>query len=308
VKRDFLERMNNTDKVFVHFEGMQTILADQYRKPMEDHLSAWILEHPTEFQEVLRRAYAAGHDSSAIGTQASSRLRAKPFGQPIMDRVYELNHDSARLARDIVPDGCYIVGTISSSNPDFLEPLGTYRPDEVYEAYLEQIQGLVEGGVDVLRVVGNHIDESLIAIKVIKDNYPEMPVWALNVFYAGRKGFRTMMGLDPLAASSRLQETGADVIGFGCGLMSDSEDSAEWYPSATALLKEVRKGTDRYLTLAPDAGMPHLVGGETVYPASPEEMADEVLNWIAIGARVVGGCCGTDLEHGRRISEILNRE
>jgi 5-methyltetrahydrofolate--homocysteine methyltransferase len=302
---DFCERLGND--VLIRNVPVQTFLVEDYGKPMEQHLSEWILNHPKEFQDALRRSYAAGADIGQTATQASSRFRAAPFGKAIADRVYEFNFKSAVLAKKVTPEDHYVIGDISTSNPDFLEPVGNMTYKEVYEGYLEQIKGLVEGGVDVLRIVGNHLEESVIAIRVARDNYPDIPVVASNVFFAGRKGFRTMMGLTPQAASSRLQEAGADVIGFNCGLMTKSKHTADWYPAAIELLKEVREGTDRYLWIAPDAGLAQLIDGKTVYPASPDEMAKEVLNWVDIGARVVGGCCGTSLEHVRKISDVIKK-
>ena len=114
-----------------------------------------------------------------------------------------------------------------------------------------------------------------------------------------------MMGLDPITASAKLQEAGADVVGFACGLMTKSRDSSEWYPGATALLKEMKQGTDRYLRVLPDAGLPKLIDDKTVWPASPEEMASEIPNWVNTDARIIGGCCGTTLEHLRKISAVL---
>jgi len=116
-----------------------------------------------------------------------------------------------------------------------------------------------------------------------------------------------MMGHDPVTASAKLEEAGAEIIGFVCGLMTKSLDTSEWYPAATTLIKEMRQGTDRYLSVAPDPGLAQLIHGKTVYPASPEEMASEVLNWVDAGARIVGGCCGTSLEHMRRISAVIKQ-
>ena len=67
----------------------------------------------------------------------------------------------------------------------------------------------------------------------------------------------------------------------------------------------MKQETDRYLVALPDAGLAQLINDRTVYPASPEEMASEVLNWVDVGARIVGGCCGTSLEHGRKVSAVL---
>jgi 5-methyltetrahydrofolate--homocysteine methyltransferase len=237
-------------------------------------------------------------------TQASSPFRSKPFGKEVMDRVYELNFKSAKLAREVTPKDCYVVGNISYSNPDFLEPLGNMTYDEVYEGYKLQISGLADGGVDLFHISGNHIDEGVIAIKVAKD-LTNIPVIANDVFYPTKKGFRSMMGLDPKTSAARLQEAGADVVGTNCGLMTKSLDTSEWYPAATTLIEELRQGTDKYLCMQPDAGLARLVEGKTVYPASPEEMASEVLNWVNAGVNLVGGCCGTGLEHYRKIMKVL---
>lgn len=291
---DFLEKLRND--IISLYMPMQTFLVAEYGKPMEEHLSEWVVAHPKEFQDALRRSYAAGCDLGHTATQASSPFRSKPFGQAVVDRVYEFNFKSAKLAREVTPRDRYVVGNISSTNPDFLEPLGNMTYDEVYEGYKEQILALAEGGVDVFHISGNHIEESVIAIKVAND-LTDIPVMAFNVFFTGKKGFRTMMGLDPEAASARLNETGVDVIGMNCGLVS--------YKDATEVIRQMRRGTDKYLGVQPDAGLAQLIKGETVYPATPDELEGVLPDWIDAGAWVLGGCCGTSLEHYRRISAVL---
>jgi len=301
----FRERLQNTDDVMVFWGPIPSFLAVEYGYPMEEHPSVWIADHPKEFQDAMRRIYAAGHDGAHIGTQSASPFRIKPFGQELVARTYELNFTSAKLAREVTPEGRYLAGLIGTTTPDFLEPVGKMTRDECYEGYIKQIRGLVDGGVDVIAVAGNEVEQAEIVIKAIKDNYPDIGVIARNVFYAGKKGHRTMQGLDPKTATARLHATGADVVGFSCGLMTKSLNSADWYPAATALLREVRQGTDKGLMLMPDPGVPILVDGKTVWPVSPEEMASEVPNWIDIGARIIAGCCGTSLEHGIKVKEVV---
>jgi len=300
--KDFLERLRSD--IVIMYMPMQTFLVHEYGKPMEAHLSEWVVDHPEEYQDAIRQSCEAGCEMVHTATQASSPFRARPFGEAVEDRVYELNYRSAKLAKEVTPGDCYVVGNISSTNPDFLEPVGNMTYDEVYEGYKVQISALIEGGVDMFHIAGNHIDEAVIAIKVAKD-LTDIPVMALNDFYASKKGFRIWMGLDPVAASARLQETGAEVIGAICGLMTKSLDASEWCPAATALVKEMRQGCDGPLVIQPDPGVAQLVNGKTIYPVSPDEMASEVLNWIDAGARCVGGCCGTSLEHYRRISSVV---
>ncbi len=301
----FMERLRNTDDVLVHFGPIPTFLAAEYGYPLEEHVSVWIVDHPGEFQDACRRIYAAGHDSVQIGTQSASPFRSKPFGQTVVDRVYELNYRTAALTREVTPKDHYVVGIIGTTTPDFLEPLGNMTYGEVYGGYMVQIKGLVEGGVNVIAITGNEIEQTEIVIRAIKDRYPDTPVIARNIFYAGKKGFRTWAGLDPKAATARLHETGAEVIGAACGLMTKSLNTSEWYPAATALLKEMRQGTDKYLMVQPDPGVPQLINGKTIWPVSAEEMASEVINWVNVGARIVGGCCGTGLEHGTKVSAVL---
>ncbi len=114
-----------------------------------------------------------------------------------------------------------------------------------------------------------------------------------------------MIGLDPKTSAAKLEAAGADVIGTNCGLMTQSLEPSEWYPVATALLREMRQDCPKCMCIQPDAGLAQLVEGRTVYPAPADEMAGEVLNWVEAGARIIGGCCGTSLEHFSKISALL---
>lgn len=111
--------------------------------------------------------------------------------------------------------------------------------------------------------------------------------------------------LDPGEASTRLVEAGADVIGGSCGLMKKADEAIGYYQGATLLVKAMRQGCDRYLSIQPDAGLAQLIDGKTVYPATADEMASEVTHWIKEGARIVGGCCGTSLRHYERVSAVV---
>jgi len=298
-REDFLERIRS--EVLVGWPALHTMLAD-WGKDLESHLSEWVIRHPREFQDALRQSYAAGSDIGVTATQASNPFRAKPFG--IDDRIFELNYYSAKLAKEVTPKNHYLCGHISSSNPDFLEPVGNMTVDEVYEGYERQVVALIEGGVDLFSVGGTQLDVQVVIIKVIKD-LTDFPIIAASVFFKGKKGFRTMMGIDPETASRRLQEAGADVVGFTCGLLTQSPHASDWYPEASNLIGEIRKGYKGYMTVRPDAGVAQLIKGETVYPATPDDLAKVVPDWIDAGVRIIGGCCGTSLEHIKAISAVV---
>ena len=301
---EFLERLQETQDILLHYFPLHSALAD-WGKDLESHLSEWVLDHPESYQEAIVRSMEAGCDLVSTSTQAASPWRAAVFG--LRERVHEFNYPAARLAREVVPQGRYLAGFVSDTNPDFLEPLGSLTYREVYDGYKEQIAALLEGGVDLILIVGNHLEEKLIAVEVAKD-LSDKPVVAQNVFYQGARGFRTMMGLDPTQASARLQDSGADAVGASCGLMKREEDPYSYYAGATSLVEQMREGTTKPLSIQPNAGMAQLVKGQTVYPATPRELAREVPRWIEVGARIVGGCCGTSLEHYRAIRPIVDGE
>jgi len=109
-----------------------------------------------------------------------------------------------------------------------------------------------------------------------------------------------------------LWDAGADVVGASCGLMRKTDDyptpgETHYYEGATELLGLLRQAGDGPLSIQPNASLSRLAEGKTVYAATPDEMLREVPNWIDRGARIVGGCCGTNLDHIRAIAPLIRR-
>jgi 5-methyltetrahydrofolate--homocysteine methyltransferase len=305
--RNLVERLSATDDVLLHYLPLHSALAD-WGKDLESHLSEWIVTHPDAYQEAIVKSVEAGCDFVSTSTQAASPWRAEVFG--MRDKVREHNYQSARLAKEVTPDDRYVAGFVSSTNPDFLEPLGAMTRQEVYDGYREQIEALLEGGSDLIMVVGNHIEEALIAMRVSRDLAPDVAIVSQNVYFRGKKGFRSMMGHDPATGSRMLAQGGADVVGGSCGLMLRAEEGGtgdQYYQSAADLVREMRSGTDAFISIQPNAGLARLVDDETVYPAEPAQLAAHGPEWVEAGARIVGGCCGTNLEHYRRLAKALGK-
>jgi 5-methyltetrahydrofolate--homocysteine methyltransferase len=169
--------------------------------------------------------------------------------------------------------------------------------DELYKSYEEQIIPTLEAGVDLFAVNENDTEQLVVAIKAVK-NYCNLPAIALSLFYPTKRGIRTLMGVDVKAAATKLDEAGADVIGAVCGGISPIGD-------ALTVVKEMRQGCDKPLMMRPDAGLAQLIDGKIIQSITPKEMAKEVPGWIAAGAQIVGGCCGTSLEHIEAISAVV---
>lgn len=310
VKFDLMRKIKGTSDVLLHYAPMQTLLCDLWGKPMEEHLSDWIIKHPDAFQDTLIKSFDAGCDLASTSTQAASPWRAGVYG--LKDRVYEMNYQSAKLAREVTPEDRCLVGFMSSSNPGFLEPFGQYSYNEVYSGYQQQISALIEGGVDALMIAGSQTNVNAICIEAAKDMAPGFPVIAQNLYYMGMTGHRTIMGEEPCTGTKMLVDAGADIVGASCGLMRRAEDIPEegpshYYEGATEVVALMRQGCDKPLSIQPNAGIARLVGGVTVYVAPPEEMAAEVEKWMEAGARIVGGCCGTSIRHYEMIAAIVHK-
>ncbi|MAF94145.1 MAG: hypothetical protein CMM60_00030 [Rhodospirillaceae bacterium] len=98
-------------------------------------------------------------------------------------------------------------------------------------------------------------------------------------------------------AVSRLQDSGADVVGAGCGDISPIGDSL-------AIVEEMRQSCDLPLAIKPNPGSPQLIDGKNVPTVTAEDFAEQVPAWIAAGASIIGGCCGATLEHLKAISSV----
>lgn len=258
----------------------------------------WLLNHPQEVEEFVKEFVDAGSDLIEIGSASANRFRLEPYG--LKDKAAEFNHQVAELWREVTPQDCFLVATLGITTK-FLEPFGEATFEEIYDSYYEQVINLVKGRVDAFWILTmSDTRETGAAIKAIKD-CAQVPVIASMTFEPGKKGFRTMMGIDPQTAARDLQKWGADVIGTNCG------GTGARLEDATEIIKEMKVASDRYLAAKPNAGTPKLVEGKLDYGVTPEEMAAESLNWISAGARIVGGCCGTTPEHIARIAEIIRQ-
>lgn len=288
---DFLKRLRDGE-ILVTYGPIHTLLEQEVGRNLDGHLADWIVKHPKEFQHVLAATYAAGSDIGAAGAQGNGRYRLKEFG--LEDKVYQLTLKQTQLAREVTPKNCYLAGHLGMTGV-FLEPVGDMAVDKLYESFVEQIIPSLEGGVNLFVLNENDTEQIAIAIKAIKDHC-DLPVMARNLFYPTKKGIRTLMGVDVRTASARLSEAGADVIGAVCGGISPIGD-------ALTVVKEMRQACDKPLSIKPDAGLAQLINGKIVQPITPEQMAKEVPGWIAAGASIVGGCCGTGLKHVKAIAD-----
>ncbi|MDW7681721.1 MAG: homocysteine S-methyltransferase family protein, partial [bacterium] len=184
----------------------------------------------------------------------------------------------------------------------FLEPLGTITRQQMIDNFRIQIQALSQGGADVILIESmSDIDEAMCAVEAAR-SVCQLPVALTMTFEKGRQGYRTMMGASIEQYIAAFSQAGVDFLGANCG--NGIEQTVE-------IVHQMRQLTDRYLIAHPNAGIPRLVDGKTIFDQSPQDMARHIPALIHAGANIVGGCCGTGPDHIRHIvaqvSETLRR-
>src|ERR1700676_288999 len=206
----------------------------------------------------------------------------------LADKVQEINRAGARLAREAAKSfDVWVAGSVGPLGTR-IEPLGKTSFEEARQAFREQIAALAEGGVDLLMMeTFGYLEELHQAMLAAKDVGAKLP---LIVQVTIDEEGNCLDGSDPETFTPRLEEWGADVIGCNCSVGPVAMLDA---------IERVRAVTSLPLAAQPNAGIPRSVGGRNIYLCSPEYMASYARKFVAAGARIVGGCCGTTPEHIR---------
>lgn len=222
--------------------------------------------------------------TNSFGANGIKLAGAAPVGEVCAAAVACAKRSGAR----------YVAGSIGPLGK-LLEPFGEVPFERAYELFFEQARALVEAGADVLAIeTMTDLREAKAALLAAKDA-SDLPVFA-SMTYA-RNG-RTLFGTPPAAVAATLSALGANVVCVNCSL-----GPQELLPIADELVAAARCP----VAVRPNAGMPRLVGGETVYDVTPEEFAEAMEQMLDKGVSVMGGCCGTDPSFTRRLAALAAR-
>ena len=193
-------------------------------------------------------------------------------------------------ARDAAGPQGFVAGDIGPTG-ELLEPYGTMTEAAMRAAFEETARLLAAGGVDLF-VIETMSDtrEMTLAVEACRAAAKELPIAASMAFDPSRQGgFRTSMGVSPTDAARAMAAAGADILGANCGAITP-EQMAE-------VVREFRRASNLPILAQPNAGLPELRAGQAVFSLSPESFAAGMMQVIAAGARLLGGCCGTTPAH-----------
>lgn len=238
--------------------------------------------------DLIRRVHldylAAGAQVISTDTFGANRIALARHG--LADQMTQINRSAVKLAREAANGRAWIAGAVGPTGVRFAIATEAERR-RARLALAEQIDTLVIAGVDlILLETFSSILELECAIAVAKERGPKVPVVAQHVFDTAGKGDG---GLSPAEVAERLVNCGADVIGGNCGV-----GPSELYAIGTAMI-----GRGKPVIVQPNAGMPALVEGRTIYVANPEHFGVFARRLLKSGIRAIGGCCGTTPEHIR---------
>ena len=212
----------------------------------------------------------------------------------VADKVGDINRAGVRLAREAAKSfDVWVAGSVGPLGTR-IEPLGKTSYQEARDAFRQQIQALVESGVDLLILeTFGYLEEIHQAMLAARDIHPSIPIVAqVTIDEDGN----CLDGSDPQTFTPKLAEWGADVIGCNCSVGPVAMLDA---------MERVRVLTSLPLSAQPNAGIPRSVDGRNIYLCSPEYMASYARKFVAAGVRLVGGCCGTTPDHIRVMKSAL---
>jgi 5-methyltetrahydrofolate--homocysteine methyltransferase len=249
----------------------------------------WNVQHPEIVRGVHEAYLNSGCDLITTNTFGGSSFSLEHHG--LSTRMTELNHAGAQNARQISGNAAWVLGDIGPFG-DFLEPLGDTTEEELHDMFRAQARALIEGGADALLVeTMSDPAEVEVAIAAIKD-CGGLPIIATYAFQkTGDSEFRTMMGAGVEDTVGRSIAAGARIVGANCG-------TALAFPDYLELARQLVLAAGKTpVILQPNAGAPVVVGENTVYRATPDEMAAIVQPLLDLGVQIIGGCCGTSPAH-----------
>ena len=265
------------------------------------------ITRPDIIKDIHKGYIDSGADIIQTNTFSSTSIAMEDYA--LQDLVYELNFESAKIAREVTDkfdNKKYVAGSIGPTNktasmsPDVNDPgFRAITFDELVESYKEQIKGLVDGGSDILLVETVFDTLNAKAALMSINDYFEENNTSLPVMLSGTitdNSGRTLSGQTVNAFLISLSHFPLLSIGFNCALGADK---------LRPYLKRLSNSTNFFTSVYPNAGLPNAFGE---YDQTPNGMLSQLREYLEENlVNIIGGCCGTTYDHIKLISEEVKK-
>ncbi len=287
---NFLQKIKENVLVYDGSKGYMLQLAGLTPGECPEH---WNLTNRDKVYKLHKEYVDSGCDVIQTNTFSANRIQLEKHG--LGDKLYEINYEGVKIAKEATKGtNTYIAASIGPTGT-LMEPSGLLTFEKAYDTYKEQVQAVVDAGVDLINFeTFTDIAEMRAAILSSKD-VSDIPVIASMAF---EQNFRTLMGTTPFACAKIMLAVGADIIGTNCSFGPESMGQ---------IVGDMAK-TGQIISVKPNAGLPTLENNKTVYAQSSHEFCNIVTEFPKYNAHLVGGCCGTTPEFTKDIKKQIKSE
>ncbi len=279
--------------------GMGSLLQKRGLKPGEKPETFNVL-HPEVVIDIQKAYFDAGTNVINANT-----FGANPFNFPdeeelkkVITAAIENAREAARLSDEDSEESRRRPKFVSldiGSMGQLLEPYGQLPFEEAVSAFAKIVNIGVSAGADLVTIeTMNDCLETKAALLAVKENC-DLPVIVTDAFDANGQ---LMTGANPAAMTAMLEAMGADAVGTNCSVGPRQ---------LRGVMKEFLENASVPVVFKPNAGLPRVENGETVFDVTVDEFAEEVIMQMEAGVRVVGGCCGTTPEYIRKVTELISK-
>ena len=295
---DFREFLKNN---FVILDGgMGSLLQKRGLKPGEKP-ETFNLIHPEIILDIQKAYFDAGSNVVNANT-----FGANPFNFPdenelreVIEAAIKIGKEAAKLSDEGSSESRQRPKFVSldiGSLGQLLKPYGQLEFEDAVAAFAKIVKIGASAGADLVSIeTMNDCLETKAALLAVKENC-DLPVIVTDAFDANGQ---LMTGADPAAMTAMLEGMGADAVGTNCSVGPRQ---------LRDVMKAFLENASVPVVFKPNAGLPRVENGETVFDVTVDEFAEEVIMQMAAGVRVVGGCCGTTPEYIKKVTALVKKK